>query len=203
MGERLGESLQAEWNNDPFASELWDALERGEAEPGKAMLLVDGLAQKGSPMAMLNLAEIYAYGMWGRDRDFALAIDWSRRAAHAGSTEGKFLLSRLLEGEGEIELARNLLNEMADEGFPIAMWTLGNWYYKGDHLPRDPIRAKGYFEAAWKLGHIPSKTWLNHMLKCGEFGALRRIEGIYKSATLLPTVYRQLHTYPESDRLRR
>ena len=69
----LGENLRKEWDAEPQASDLLNALYIGETDPTAAMELMKEFAAKGSSLSMFYLGEYYMYGRYETERDFEAA----------------------------------------------------------------------------------------------------------------------------------
>lgn len=198
----LGENLRKEWDAEPQASDLLNALYIGETDPTAAMELMKEFAAKGSSLSMFYLGEYYMYGRYETERDFEAAEYWLNEAASRGSMEGAYLLARYFQGKGRYEEAEIEYRQLAERGFSNALFVLGLQHYKGDWLDKDIEKSIGYFEEAEKRGHLHARHWLSHIFRKENLGIGYQVKGWIKWITLvIPFVICKVN-YPNSDRLR-
>jgi hypothetical protein len=100
----------------------------------RARELFSERAERGDPLAMLLLGDIYKNGR-GVRKDEAAAYSWSKRAADTGDPRGQAAQAALLQ-DG-IGTPRNdaaafaLLQKSANQGYPLAQGALGSAYLHG------------------------------------------------------------------------
>lgn len=94
MGDRLGENIQREWDEDPQAPELWDALRLFKDDPATALARLTALADSGSALAMVYLGWCHYKGRW-RAQDPPQALQWLTTAERAGHLHAGHWLSRI------------------------------------------------------------------------------------------------------------
>ena len=89
----MGENIQREWDADPRATELWDALQLCEQDQQNSLSTLTAIAEDGSPLAMMYLGVNYS-----RSGIEDQAERWLRRSADAGSIKAEFNLPRISKG---------------------------------------------------------------------------------------------------------
>ncbi|MDR1165768.1 MAG: sel1 repeat family protein [Deltaproteobacteria bacterium] len=114
-------------------------------------------AEKGLPIAKQKLGELYLSGE-GVIADPAAAVRYLTEAGQDGLSESDFLLARLyLNGLSGVKLdvkkGLDLINQLADKKYPIALNELGAISYLGTfEQPKDYKKAEAYFLQAADLG---------------------------------------------------
>lgn len=104
-------------------------------------------ARRGSPVAQFRLGLAYEVGR-GVARDRRKAQEWLLRAANEGLTSAAYRLARILETDGALEEAAQLLTQAAFAGHPKAQAHLAELYYAGRGVARDPAVARQWEERA-------------------------------------------------------
>ena len=129
-------------------------------------------AEKGEPMAMLNLGGFYEQG-FGISRDFTRALGWYQKAADAGLPEGIYNVGIAHEigmgTAGDPAKALGFYQKAADKGLAMAHFKLYAVYARGQGTPPDNDQAFTHLLKAADAGFIPAqgeaaKVHLNGLL---------------------------------------
>jgi TPR repeat protein len=144
-----------------------------DAEQARTWLMK--AAEGGYSDAMVQLANRYADGYAGFDKDRSKAADWYGKAADRGNSEGLYALAELYrEGEGVEQSdakALDLYSQAAEKGFTLAMRRLGEVYSKGKLAKRDPA-------AAWR--------WYSEAADDGDPASMLAVGEAYETGSLVP-----------------
>jgi cell division septation protein DedD len=122
------------------------------------------LAIAGDPDAQLHLGEAYQLGQ-GVPVDLKLAEDWFRRAADAGSAEGKDSYGLILFQNGKRAEGLPYIEDAAGRGNPRAQYILGTALYNGDMIAKDSPRAYAMMTRAAAAGIPAARNSLVEMDK--------------------------------------
>jgi TPR repeat protein len=200
---RIGENISREWDEEHCAPELWDALRQIKAEPHSGLLMLEALANDGSPLAMTYLGSIYMTGEHGLLKDHQLGERWLRRSAEAGSIEGRFGLAHYLSERQQRSDALVEYQRLAEMGYSPAIFVLGSSYWSGSIVGKDAQRAVRYFEDAARRGHIYAAVMNCYIeIRYGD-GLWCRFRAIVNWSRMLGVGWTLKLRYPSSDRLRR
>lgn len=202
-GNNLGENITREWNEDPRAPELWDALELTKSDPKKGVKELRELAEEGSQLAQLYLADILLKGKYGFEKDKTDGLHWLSLSANGGSIEGTYNLGWHLLNSGELEASLAMYERAADLGYSPAFYVLGSLYNSGARVPRDDAKAFAYFRQGEAMGHFFALNRANRMRIKGHVGLMGRLQGIVGMAVMFVPFLRAWMSYRNSDRLRR
>jgi TPR repeat protein len=138
----MGENIQREWDEEPLAVELWEALQARKIDRDNGIAMLTKLAGRGSALAMMYLGQAYVSN---DDRDeAALGEEWLVRSAEDGSIEGRLQLAHHYERQGAWEKAQLELEILARQGYSPAMHYLGRLFYWGDRGYRDVPKSVAY-----------------------------------------------------------
>jgi hypothetical protein len=97
MTSKLGENMQREWDEEPLAVQLWEALQARKIDRDNGIAMLTNLAGRGSTLAMMYLGHAYVKG---DDRDQAVqGEDWLRRSAQGGRSKGAFNSRAIMSGK--------------------------------------------------------------------------------------------------------
>jgi TPR repeat protein len=118
----------------------------------------------GNPDAQVHLGQAYQLGH-GVPVDLKLAEDWFRRAAQAGSLEGKDSYGLILFQNGKRAEGLPYIEEAAGRGNPRAQYILGTALYNGDMIAKDLPRAYALMLRASAAGVPAAKNSLAEMDK--------------------------------------
>lgn len=111
-------------------------------------------ANAGSVVAMENVGVCYN-NAYGTERNTEKAIEWFEKAARVGSEKGFNNLKELYNevyGETGKERYIQILTEVADDGYYIAMVRLHDCYIEGDGVSQDISKAISYLDTAVEGG---------------------------------------------------
>jgi TPR repeat protein len=200
MTNRLGENIQREWDEEPFAGELWDALQVRKQDRAEGITLLTDLAGRGSVLAMMYLGHAQVRG---EDQDqVALGEQWLIKSAAGGSIEGRFQLAQHYKRQKEGRRALAELKALASQGYAPAMYDLGLLLSRSELVDKSVPDAVGYLKMAISAGHLPSMGLLSRIYRKEKFGIGGRLASHWLCLTKLPAVIRLMSRYPSSDRLR-
>ena len=169
--------------------------------PAQALREIEGLADRGSAMSMLYIADALRTGSTYQ-QDLEKAEGWYRHVVHAGLPHGA-------HGLGLIHRMRNKYSEAMEEfevgvqgSFAPSMNMLGLMYFNGEGVEKDILKAKKLWRRALDLGNLWSKQNLARACVSGKFGVSNILYGIFLflSGTIdIPII---VWTDRYSDRLR-
>lgn len=200
MGAALGENLQREWDREPRAPDLWEALKLIEEDRPSGISKLTELSATGSALAMMYMGELLSREEC--ESSNAVAERWLLKSAEAGSIEGRFQLAthyeRMRAGQRAIEEHKKL----AEDGYAPAMYLLGSIYYGGTLVDRDIHKAVKFFEQAKNAGHLPAMGYLSRIYRGEGFGWKGKFRAHWNCLTKIPAVIWFVTRYPHSDRLR-
>jgi TPR repeat protein len=200
MTKRLGENIQREWDEEPLAGELWDALQARKRDRAEGIALLNDLAGRGSALAMMYLGHAQVRG---EDQDqVALGEQWLIKSATRGSIEGRFQLAQHYKRQKDGSKALAELKALASQGYTPAMYDLGLLLFRGELVDKSVPKAVGYLKMAISGGHLPSMGLLAKIYRKEKFGIGGRIASHWLCLTKLPALIRLMSRYPSSDRLR-
>ena len=201
MGKRLGENIDSEWERDPYADRVWDALQliKTQSEQGLAALL--DLSAKGSSLALLFAAHQYRDGINNVLKNEGIAIGLLQQALDLGSIEAGYHLGFMHFASGRLSDGLETYQRLSDLGYSPAMYCLGYQYLHGDSPIRDIKRGEELWRQAARNGHFFAGIALaNRLIKRKTVRGF--MEGwIRKFALLIPFVRYRLN-FRSSDRLR-
>lgn len=198
----LGESIAREWQEEPRAPELWDALDATAANADIGLKKLEQLAVEGSSLAQMYLGHIRLTGDYGVPKDWELGEYWLRRSAGGESTEGAYLLAWHLLTSGKADEAVTQYQRLAKLGYSPALYVLGCLYKNGEVVEGNTRTALSYFSAAAEAGHLHAAHWVCHILMRERVGSLSWLHGLAKKIALTVPFITTLVWYPSSDRLR-
>ncbi|KHQ54304.1 DUF2610 domain-containing protein [Mameliella alba] len=148
-------ALAAEPGNPRLIYQLARALDASDDQFAEAARLYDRAAQSGFPLAINNLAALYADGR-GVEKDMQRAITLFRDAAEAGLPMAMTNLAFLhWDGEGlpqDDARAVALFRQAAEAGDGQAMFWLGRARENGRGAARDLDKALEWYRAALRAG---------------------------------------------------
>jgi TPR repeat protein len=128
----------------------------------KAVKIWKRAVELGDQQAMLSLAWCYRAGD-GVKRDMKKTKELLRQAADLGSAMAQVKLGRLLEDEGDEDLAFIYFKKAAEQGFMNAEAMVGHYFQHGVGTERDVDEARRWYERAAARGNEIAKTALMEM----------------------------------------
>jgi prolyl 4-hydroxylase len=76
----------------------------------------------------------------------------------------------MLAQTGRTEEALRLLAALGEQGEPMALATLADFYWAGHMLPQDPPRARDYYKRAGEAGHPRGRFTFTNLVSNGIYG---------------------------------
>jgi TPR repeat protein len=129
------------------------------------------------PWILSMIGTMYFHGR-GTKINQEEGLRWYRRAADAGDPGALTFLSSFQQGAGRYAEAKTMLEEAAAQGYTRALIQLGYLYDHGLGVPRDPKRAREYFEQAAGQGYVFAKRFIASQLLRGDDGPLGVPRGV-------------------------
>ncbi|MDB5712713.1 MAG: hypothetical protein JWO15_110 [Sphingomonadales bacterium] len=197
MTLRMGENISREWDAEPLAGELWEALQAMKQNRDAGMLT---LAENGSGLAMMYLG--HAYASSDDQAEMELGQQWLIRSADKGSTEGRYQLAHHYFRQRNWIKALPVLKGLAESGYSPAMYALGSVLYRGDLCNRSVGEAVRYLKMAKDAGHLPSVGLLSRIYRNEKYGLGGRVASHWLCLAKIPAIAWYVWHYPSSDRLR-
>ena len=137
-----------------------------EADGKKAFEWFEKAAQKGHPLAHLNLGVLYQKGE-GVNRDFNLARHWIERSAKQGIAEAQLELALLYYwGRGVKKNPAEAIKWFrlsARRGLGPSLSSLGSLYFLGKEIEKDLVRAFAYYQLALRAGSEKARRWITYL----------------------------------------
>jgi uncharacterized protein len=189
------------WQDEPDLTELHHARGLMATDPAQAVAKLTDLAERGSLMSMVYLAEAYKNGT-GVNVDIEKADDLYDRAAKGGSVLALYHVGRGYLDKGQFSKAQELFKISADKGYLPSVGQLGKMYVKGLGVPEDVITGREYLERASTAGYVFAKRDLAFLLMRGKFGYLARIRGAWLFLIGIKDVFVVIFTDPSREHLR-
>lgn len=197
----MGENINLEWERDPCAHLVWDALQAIKVDSERGMAALLDLGAQGSALALLFAGHSYRDGSNNLQKNEKAALKLLQQSFDFGSMEAGYLLGHLQMTNGRRNDGLDTFNRLSDMGYLPAIYVMGYHYVYGDPSLRNERKGEEAFKRAARRGHFWARRELaNLMLR------RRTIHGflsgwMMKFAMVIPFVYFRL-TYPNSDRLR-
>lgn len=201
MKKRMGENIDSEWERDPYADQVWDALQLIKTNPEQGLSALLDLGAKNSSLALLFAGNSYADGINNIPKNEKIATDLLKRSLDLGSIEGGYVLGYLQMSNRHFKEAIETYNRLIDLGYSPAMYVLGYHYVFGSPSIRNYEKGAKLFERGARLGHFYAKhEFANVLIRRGTlYGFLKGL--FIKITSVIPYLYFRLR-YPNSDRLR-
>jgi TPR repeat protein len=150
----------------------FDALEAGNY--AVSARLFEPLAARGSETALLNLGWMYCYGRLGPpDREKAIAL-WEE-AARGGSAAAKHYLGRAFKKAGDLQRARSLFIEGAEQGNTACMNMVGRMLVRGQGGDADFQTGVAWLTRAADSGQVYARRELFRLEALRTRSWLRRV----------------------------
>jgi TPR repeat protein len=126
------------------------------ASDREALRLMTRSAEAGFVTAMVGLAQMHELGLAGLEVDLVQSVQWSRRAADAGSVDAQVdVATAYFLGRGapkDAALAARWYRLAAQGGDPGAMFLIASLYESGEGVERDLAEARYWYAAAARGG---------------------------------------------------
>jgi TPR repeat protein len=196
------ENLALEWSTDPLAGELGGALGLIEVERDAGLLELEGLAGRGSGLAMMYLGHILRSGQYGTPIDKEAGREWLRKSTEAGSIEGGFRYAHVLYADNMSERAMSVLEGLSARGYAPASFVLGIAHYRAWDIPQNVTSALRYFTLAGKQGHLLGLQWQSSIYFLHSKNLLKWAAGILLRLKMAVPLAYYFSRRPLSDRVR-
>jgi uncharacterized protein len=193
--------MDAIWNTEPDLEKLRHSYGMLKTNPSEALHDLRDLADRGSVMSMIYIANAYRNGV-GTNTDLRQAEEWYRRAADGGSILASYELGRVFLERKEYHSAKEAFDIGVSQNYPPSMHMLALMYLRGTGVVRDISKARDLLERAAALGHIFSKRNIGVLLMKGHFGLSQVPKGVLLLLSALKDALIVVSTDPTSDRLR-
>ncbi len=203
MNSKIGENISKEWDQDPFSSELWDAINQSRENWDLGSRELVNLSERGSCLSMVFLGDFLMHGRHGAPKNPAEGEAWLRKSIENGSIEGAYLLARELYNRKDYLNSKNLFIDLDKRNYAPATFRLGLMSYFGAGSPRDCKSALIYFERGSKMGHLHAEHWLAYLLRNEDLGLRSWMRGILMRVRLIYRIFSSNMANPSTDRLRR
>jgi len=189
------------WANEPDIEQLrrLHALLRTDA--ARALNGLEGLAERGSLMSMLYIANAFSEGV-GVRADPQQSEQWYRKAADCGSMLARYELGRLLLKREEYRAAQEAFERGMSQNHAPSIHMLALMYLRGQGVSKDKRRARELLEKSASLGHVFSKRNLGVLLMSGDFGPTQRLRGVSLFLSALRDAAVVVPRDPTSNQLR-
>jgi len=197
----MGENITLEWEGDPYAHFVWDALRLLEVDSEKGMSALLDLGAQGSSLALMFAGHRYAHGINNVSKNEETAIRLLRQSFDLGSIEGGYLLGFQQMANGRLKEGLDTYNRLSDLGYMPAMYVIGYHYVLGDPSIRNTEKGAEFFKRAAHCGHLWARRERANLMIGRKTIHGFVIGWIMKIASVIPFVYFRL-SYPNSDRLR-
>jgi TPR repeat protein len=158
----------------------------------QALALFRSAASKGSVRAAIQLGRLYDEGR-GVEKDLPAAAKWYGQAAERGFAEGQYEFA-WIHDQNDSERPNNPLKDFAlsrqwydkaiAQGYPVAMYRLGNFYLWGKETAIDGPMAIRLFQQAIQ------KAWGTHL-----FDALNNLGLVYAQGKGVPRDLKEASKY--------
>jgi TPR repeat protein len=150
---------------EPSLDRLYNAHRLLISDRAAGLVALEALAREGSTMSMLHIAEAYRpLANVPGSGDVAEVEKWYARAAEAGSAPGCYLFAHFLARRNRYVEACVVLEKPAAADFAPAIFFLGQLYFVGMGVKKNPEHAAQLMERAMNMGNIPAKFMLARYL---------------------------------------
>jgi TPR repeat protein len=157
------------WEQEPDIDEIRRLHGMLSSDAVRALEGLKELAERGSVMSMLYLADAYRTGT-GTDIDPSQSQEWFGRAAAAGSLLASYELGGIHWDAKDYENAHREFSGGAAKKYAPSMNLLAMIYVNGLGVPVDVQRARELLEGAVAQGHVFAKRNLGCLLMKGHMG---------------------------------
>jgi TPR repeat protein len=188
---------------DPFEREYETARDGLHSDTWReAVKRLEWLAESGSILSLLLIADAMRDGGWIYHRDLEGAKLWYQIGIDNGSLRALYGMGVAHNRSGDFAKALEVLEQAAARGYAPAFGALANMHYHGAGVPRDRRAAEVLWRKAASLGQLKSAMNLAACQVKGQYGLRGWLEGI---VTIWPTVMAfvdERNDRPYSERLR-
>jgi TPR repeat protein len=163
---------------EPNLRALQHAQSIRETDPVRALSQFRALADRGSAMAMAEIAFMYGRGI-GVQANALEEEAWYTRAVEAGSVYARFALAYIYFRTQRHAAAFGVCQSAAASRYAPAMYFLAFMYGQGVGTERDLDKERDLLHQAMQLGHLWARVRLGHVLVEGRWGAWQRLRGLF------------------------
>jgi len=172
-------------SDDPASVELERAFKlRDEGRYHESISIFRRFALRGDCYAQIQLGDMLDRGLGG-DRDTLEARKWLSTAAASGDSYSRLRFARFLEQEHEDKNALDIIRELAETGYPPAIYRLARYLESGVGTEMDVAGSRQYLLEAAKKGHVRALRTLAVWEIKGKFGIWRIPIGLARFVTNL------------------
>ena len=190
-----------DWTKEPDQVELRRAYDLRATDSTQALVALKALADRGSMMSMMYIAEIYRNGK-ETSVDLDEAQKWLRRAIQNGSVPASYELGRMLFEFKNYPQSKEAFEIGETHNFAPSINMLGTMYLNGIGVEKNLTRARELLERASSLGHVFAKRNLAGLLVRGADGPHGFFRGVRLFLVAIKDTLVVVCSSPFSDRLR-
>jgi len=146
-----------------------------EPDTAAAIEWYEKAAQKKDGLAMLQLANLYGFG-YGIQPDVMETIKWLKLAEENGQAPGMIYGRLYLEGDlvpQSMGRAYAFFLQAAENGYPVAQYTVGLEYFEGQYLPKSEKKGVSWLTRAAENGYTDAYRVLGEIYEQGQYNVTR------------------------------
>jgi TPR repeat protein len=189
------------WQGEPDLTALHDAHGLLATDPQRAITKLTDLAERGSLMSMVYLAEACKSGA-GTSVDAERAEEWYERAARGGSVLATYHLGRIYLNRMDFPRAEEAFRAGENKGYMPSAHQLGRMLAGGIGVPKNVNAGREHLERASRGGYVFAKRDLALLLLSGQFGVLAALRGAWLFMVSMKDLIVEIFTDPTRERLR-
>jgi TPR repeat protein len=174
---------------------LDDAYSRLSDEPVRALKQFETLANNGSVLSMLYLANRYQRGPF---EDLAKAEKWYRAAYEQRALNAVFGLGGLYYRQERLGAAEAVFSDGAANGDGVSMYWLASLYVKQGLLESKSEEIRNLLERSAALGQVNAKNQLGILYMKGRFGGRYLLRGLFLYLRSILDAFRVGYKDPDS-----
>jgi hypothetical protein len=163
---------------EPNLRALHHAHSIRDTDPVQALKQFRGLADRGSPMAMAEIAFMYGRGI-GVQANPLEEKAWYKLAVEAGCLYARYALAHVYFRTQRHSEAFVVCQSGVASGYAPAMYFLAYMYGQGVGTERDLDKERDLLHQATKLGHLWARVRLGRVLVQGRWGTWQRFRGLF------------------------
>jgi TPR repeat protein len=163
---------------EPNLRALHHAQSIRDTDPVQALNQLRGLADRGSPLAMAEIAFMYGRGI-GVQANALEEEAWYKRAVEAGSVHARFALAYIYFRTQRHSEAFVVCQSAATSRYAPAIYFLAFMYGQGVGTERDLDKERDLLHQATQLGHLWARVRLGRVLVQGRWGMWQRLRGLF------------------------
>lgn len=166
-----------ELTREPNVSALQHAQSLRQTDPAQAMNQLRALADRGSAIAMAEIAFMYGKGVGVQVNPFEEEA-WYKRAVEAGSLYAHYALSYIYFQTQRYSEAFVVCESAITAGYAPAMYFGAFMYGHGLGTERNLDKERDLLKQAVRLGHVWARARLGRVLLEGRSGTWQRLWGL-------------------------